>query len=515
MSAQLDKKDLFKSTLILGFITFLSRILGFARDMLFAKYFGTTSAMEAFIVAFRVPNFMRRLFIEGSISQVLVPSLSKQSTHQRLNYLFRQLITLIGGISLIVAFLGFIFASIWISIFAPGFYNEPSKFALSKSLLQVMFPYVFFISLSALFSALLNRFERFFLPAFMPIVLNLCMILFILYASYFNSPIYAIAWSVLIAGILQTLLFIPAILYLKISLIPLIRKPSYCIKRILKRLLPGIIGASVVQISLLLDTIFASFLKTGSLSWLYYPDRLNQFPLGILGIALAIAILPKLSNRSITHVQFKQIVNWGIKLSLVITIPAACGMCVLSYPILTTLFQYGKFTAFDVIQSQRAFISFGIGLITFVLIKVLISALYAKHHTKVALKIGVFCILFNVISNIILISILNTHELGYLALAISTTLTAVINAALLFYALYRYSHFQLEPAFFALIIKVLLASLIMSAVLYLVKGESSLWLHADFMQRVTRLVWLIILGIACYFMSIFLLGIRVRDFKNH
>lgn len=504
---------LFKSTIFLGFITLISRILGFVRDMLFARYFGATATMEAFLVAFRVPNFMRRLFVEGSLTQILVPSLSKQSAKNRLNYLFCTLLSVVALASFVISLTGIVFASVWIILFAPGFYHDQTQFTLSKELLQIMFPYVFFISLSALFSALLNRYERFSIPALMPCILNLCMIGFILGAPCFNTPIYAVAWSVFIAGLLQTLILLVCVQHLGIKFVLIIRKPSYHLRRILKSLLPGILGASVVQISLLLDTIFASFLTAGSLSWLYYPDRLNQFPLGIFGIAIATAILPKLSSPSISSDSFTQIINWGIKLSLIITVPAAFAMSVLSAPILITLFQYGQFGAFDVMQSQRALISFAIGLIAFVLIKVFISALYAKGYTKAALKIGLWCIACNIVSNIILILILKAHHLGYLALAISTTITAVINVLLLYYALTQISCVRINKELMIFGMKVMFSSTVMALCLYLLKYDNHSWFNAFFYQRIIQLMLLVAAGIAAYFGCLFLLGVRLKHLR--
>lgn len=504
------KNTLFKSTFFFSCITLISRILGFIRDMLFAKYFGTTATMEAFLVAFRVPNFMRRLFVEGSLTQVLVPSLSKQSSHKRLNHLFCTLLNIIALASLIVSLTGIVFASVWILVFAPGLYRDQTQFMLSKQLLQIMFPYVFFISISAVLSALLHHYKRFDIPAFMPCILNICMISFILSASEFKVPIYAVASSVFITGFLQSVILLLCVRRLGVKLRFTLRKPSYHLKHILKSLMPGILGSSVVQISLLLDTIFASFLTVGSLSWLYYPDRLNQFSLGIFGIAIATVILPKLSHVKTSQHDFNQIVNWGIKLSLIITVPAACAMTVLSAPILITLFQYGKFSALDVTQSQRALISFSIGLIAFVLIKVFISALYAKGYTTSAFKIGILCIILNILSNIILIFLLKIDHLGYLALAISTTITASINAFLLFIVLKRISYIRFDLQMILLVIRILLSSSFMLVILYYFKHDISYWLDLSFKSRVMHLIFIIGIGILSYFACLLFLGFRLK-----
>ncbi len=506
-------KKLIKPTLLIGFFTLLSRILGFIRDILFAKFFGASGTMEAFLVAFRIPNFIRRLFTEGSIAQALIPELNKRSVSQkRLNAFIAQLIGILGLALFLLTIIGIIFSTILVLIFAPGFVESPEKFNLANNLLKIMLPFVFFMSITSIFASLLQTFQRFSIPAITPSILNIAIITG-LYISYlFHTPIYAVAWSVTLAGMLQCLIQIPFVLRLGISLKPIFRRPSKKTKRFFKSIGPAIFGASIVQISLLLDTIFASFLVTGSLSWLYYPDRVNQFPLGIFGIALATVLLPHLSKKMSVS-EYNNILNWGIKLALLLTIPAASALCVLSKPIIITLFYHGEFSFFDVMQSQRAMIAFAIGLISFIFIKIFISALYAKQNTTSAMKVGLLCILVNIISNLILISLLKSHALGYLALAISTSLTATINALFLLWVLCKKHHFSLHRSQILLIIRILIASIIMCIVLIFTQGELNFWLSHSTLFKLLYLFAIIFIGACIYFLSLIILGAKVKDFS--
>ncbi|WP_119343027.1 murein biosynthesis integral membrane protein MurJ [Facilibium subflavum] len=505
-----------KPGIFVALFTLISRILGFIRDMLFAKYFGASATMEAFLVAFRVPNFIRRLFVEGAITQALTPSfVHLQDKPKRQNLILRQLISYIGGFTLLLSVLGMIFSSLWVLLFAPGFYDDPMRLNLAKNLLAIMFPYIFLMSLTAVFAALLNSLQRFNLPALTPVILNVCMISFICFSSKFSIPIYAVAMSVLIAGILQCCFHIYALWRLGFHLTPVIKWPIKTVKRILKRILPAIFGASIIQISLLIETVFASFLTTGSLSWLYYPDRLNQFPLGIFGLTLSTIILPSLSKykRQATH--FNHTLNWAIKWVFLLSVPATFAMCVLSSAILITLFHYGAFSLFDVMQSQRALIAFSIGLSAFVLIKVFISALYAYGITKPVVKIGALCLLFNIISNLILVYFLKAYSLGYLALAISTTLTAILNAAGLYLLLHRKYHFHVNKQLVTFILRILLASIVMAVILYVCKGDISDWLKLSFFKRISWLAGLVILGLISYGALLWLLRVKQQDMALH
>ena len=505
-------KKFLKSTVVVSFLSLVSRMLGFMRDMLLARFFGSSIVMETFLVAFRLPDFMRRLLTEGSITQALVPSFVKyQASPKKLQYLLRQSISYIGVATLLISILGVVASTLWVAVLAPGFYQDPTRFYLSSNLLKIMSPYIFFMSLTAILSSVLNSFERFSIPAITPIILNISMIVFIFASPCFALPIYAVACGVTLGGLLQVLMLMPFIWQLHLRMMPLIRPPTKAIKKLCQNLIPAIIGASIVQISLVLDTVFASFLTAGSISWLYYSDRLNQFPLGVFGIGLSTIILPYLTQSRFDQKIFNTALNWGLKLTCLISIPAALGMCILAKPILMTLFYYGAFSLFDIEQSTRALVAFSLGLISFIVIKVLISALYAHHDTKSALRIGLFCLLGNIVANIVLVSLFKAHPLAYLTLAISTTITACLNAMLLFWALKQKYGFFLEKKFYFNLLRIVAASCLMCVVLYYYQGKADDWVSLGLSSRVLWLTKLIAIGSGSYFIALYMLGLRKKD----
>ena len=472
--------------------------------------------MEAFIVAFRVPNFIRKIFAEGAITQASVPLL-KQHQHNKhhLQIIIRQLSTYIAAFGIILSLAGIIFSGIWIILFAPGFYNDPSQFMLTRNLLVIMLPYVFFMLLAAFFHAILNAFERFYSAAFIPCILNIAMIVALVISQKHHHSIYIVAWGVLLAGVIQCVIQIPLLWRLKLSLTPIFKRPITVVKKALFNLTPAILGASVVQISILLDTIFASFLVTGSLPWLYYADRLTQFPLGIFGVALATVILPKITqHKGRTSITLNAVLNWGLKLTFLLSIPAAIAMALLAFPLIISLFQYDAFSRLDATHSSYALIIFSLALIPFILIKVLISAIYAQNHTRKAVRIAITCLLVNIVSNTLLVALFYQSQLGYLSLAISTAITAILNSGLLFYVLKKEFHFKINNQLWQLIGKIIIASTIMAILLYIAQGSSSNWFNYSFHQRLSYLCCLICLGIATYFSTLFMLGVRFNHIKS-
>ncbi|MEO1898761.1 MAG: murein biosynthesis integral membrane protein MurJ, partial [Methylococcales bacterium] len=339
-------RQLFKSTAIVSSMTMISRVLGFIRDMLFARVFGIDSATDAFFVAFKIPNFMRRLFAEGAFSQAFVPILSdykEQGSQQALKLFIDRTAGTLALILLLVTIVGVIAAPLLITLFAPGFIHEQKQFDLTVQMLRITFPYLFFISLVAFAGGILNSHGKFAIPAFTPVFLNLCMIAAAIWLSpLMPEPIVALAWGVFAAGIVQLLFQVPALH--RLGLLPSFqlgfKDPG--VKRILKMMLPALFGVSVTQINLLLDTLIASFLVAGSVSWLYYSDRLVEFPLGIFGIALATVILPNLSKNHAANdpVEFSKSMDWALRLVLLIGLPASVGLLILAEPMLSTLFQY-------------------------------------------------------------------------------------------------------------------------------------------------------------------------------
>ncbi len=492
------------------------------RDIIFATTFGASTSMEAFLVAFKIPNFMRRLFAEGSFTQAFVPTLSEYKekySHAETVEFIRNVTGTLGCILLVLTALGFMFSGAWIYVFAPGFHDDAIKFSLSESMLKITFPYIFFISLTALAGSVMNCFERFAVPAFTPVILNLCMIIFSMFSEQFEIPIYAIAWGVFFAGLAQLLFQIPFLIKLNVLAWPKWGWHHLGVRKLIKLMVPALFGASVAQISLLLDTVFASFLPTGSISWLYYADRLNQFPLGILGVALATVVLPQLSrsHASENHVAYNYALNWALKMVILFALPAAVAIFVLSGPLIITLFHHGLFNTQDVYESQKALFAFSIGLFSFVLVKVLVSAFYAKQNMKTPVKVGIISLVANMVLNAILVLSLMPYGLGHMGLAIATSLSSFINAGLLFIILMKDKMFIFEKGWLVFSLKVVLACIGMMVILLLLSGDMESWFLLGTRSLVLKLSYVIIAGIVTYFILLFAFGIRKNDIlsKNH
>ena len=488
--------------------------------MIFARVFGASTGMEAFLVAFKIPNFMRRLFAEGSFTQAFVPILSEYKAkypHHELVDFIRHVTGTLGSILLVITALGMIFSSAWIFVFAPGFYDQPEKFALASDLLTITFPYIFFIALTALAGSIMNCYSKFAVPAFTPVILNLSMITFALNAHYFSVPIHALAWGVFAAGILQLALQIPFLAKLNVLAWPKWGWRHLGVRKLMILLVPALFGASVAQLSLLLDTIFASFLQSGSISWLYYADRLNQFPLGVFGVALSTAVLPHLSKHhaNTDQTRYNQSLDWALRLVFLLALPAAIGLMCLSGPMLTTLFNYGAFNQHDVIESQRALIAFSIGLFSFILVKVLVSAFYSRQNMKTPVKIGVIALVSNMILNAILVLLLIPYGLGHVGLAAATSISSFINAGLLFYMLRKLDFYQARPGWILFLIRIVIASMALAALLLYFQGHITDWFNNSFEHRILHLVALIAAGLALYFIMLFATGMRRKHLTHH
>ena len=509
------KPGLLKSSLIVGIMTMLSRVLGLTRDVVVAGYFGSTASADAFFVAFKIPNFLRRLFAEGAFSQAFVPVLSEYRS-QRTADEVRELVsrvsgTLIGTL-LMVTLAGVLAAPLLIRLFAPGFIDDAPKLALAGEMLRITFPYLLLISLTALCGAILNTFGRFAVPAFTPVLLNLSMIgATLLLTPYFNQPVMALAWGVAIAGIAQLLLQLPFLWQIRLLPLPKWGPRHEGSRRIMKLMVPALFGVSVSQINLLLDTVLASFLPTGSVSWLYYSDRLSELPLGIFGIAIATVILPSLSAR---HAQadeghFSRTLDWAIRLVLVIGVPAAVALFILAGPLITTLFDYGKMTDRDVLMSAMSLKAYAFGLMAFMLIKVLAPGYFARQDTKTPVKIAIKAMAANMVFNLILV-----FPLQHAGLALATALSAFLNAGLLFHGLHRTGVYQPATGWLAYLIRLVLANLAMAAVLLWLVADMDQWLAWSLWQRVSQTALLVLTGIGVYGAALLLSGIRPRDFRH-
>jgi len=514
--------QLLRSTSVVGVMTLLSRLLGFARDIVFATLFGASAGMDAFLVAFKIPNFMRRLFAEGAFAQAFVPVLSEyqsQRDKSEIRLMIDQTAGTLAAILCLIMIVGVAAAPLLIYVFAPGFADQPEKFVLAGDLLRLTFPYLFFISLVALAGGVLNTWRRFAVPAFTPVLLNISLIACALVlAPRFEQPVMALAIGVFIAGIAQLLLQYPFLRRLRLW--PRLRWGwrAEPVQRILKLMLPAIFGSSVAQINLLLDTIIASFLVTGSVSWLYYSDRLMEFPLGVFAIALSTVILPSLSRRhaEASTERFSATLDWALRLTGLIATPAAVGLCVLSGPLLTTLFQYNSFGAHDVRMASWSLIAYGASLMGFSLIKVLAPGYFARQDTKTPVKVGVIAVVVNMLASLSLVGLMLSVDFAapHMGLAAGTGLAAFVNAGLLWWGLQRSGVYRPVAGWGLFLLRIALASLAMAAVLLWLAGDLEQWLAADVAWRARQLGLCVGTGVAVYFGTLLLSGLRIHHLRT-
>ncbi len=515
-----DQRALFKSTAVISVMTFISRIFGYIRDAVIFIFLGATGSTDAFFVAFRIPNFLRRLFAEGAFSQAFVPVLSEykeKHSEQEMKNLVNHTAGLLGLILLVITIVGVLVAPLLIYVFAPGFVDEPQRFELAGEMLRITFPYILFISLTALSAGILNTFNQFAVPAFTPTFLNLSLIAVTLWlAPHFDQPVIALAWGVFIAGVAQLLFQIPFLS--RLGLLPKfsLHGASEGVKKIGRLMLPAIFGSSVVQINLLINTLIASFLAVGSISWLYISDRFVELPLAIFGVATATIILPRLSKQYVNQSTsgFNQTLEWALKLSIFIAIPCTVGLILLAKPILISLIQYREFTLLDTNMASLSLITYALGLPAFILIKVLAPGFFSRQDTKTPVKIGVVAMLCNIILNLLFLWIWSTYTLPgpHAALALATSISAYINAFLLFFMLKKSVSISMQTAWVKYLIQISVASIVMMILLYQVIPATTLWLDWTGLHRIAALLGFMLLGAVLYIVALALLGVRTRHF---
>jgi putative peptidoglycan lipid II flippase len=495
--------------------TFLSRISGFVRDLVLAHVFGANALTDAFFVAFRIPNFFRRLFAEGAFAAAFVPVLTEYKTKrsfEELQLFVNHVAGTLAGVLLTVTMFGVLAAPFVVMLFAPGFWGDEGKLQLTAEMLRLTFPYLLFISLTAFTGGILNTFGRFGVPAFTPVLLNLSLIAAALWlAPWMVEPITALAWGVLLAGIVQYLFQQPFLR--NIHLVPRLHWGfrDEGVRRILKLMVPALFGTSVTQLNLLLDTLIASFLVSGSISWLYYSDRLVEFPVGILGVALGTVILPSLSHKhaSESPEEFSRTLDWALRWVLLLGMPAAVGLLLLAGPLIATLFQSQVFDANDVAMSQRSLIAYSFGLVPFIAIKVLAPGYYARQDTRTPVRYAVGAMLTNMVLNIILV-----FPLAHAGLALATSLAAWLNASLLFRGLRRNEVYHPQTGWGSLVLRGLVACAVMGAVLWMGGAGLEGWMHLGKWQRAMHLAGWVVVGVAAYFATLLALGIRLRHFRH-
>lgn len=503
----------------MGSMTMLSRLLGFARDMVLARMFGASIATDAFFVAFKIPNFMRRLFAEGAFSQAFVPVLSEyksQREHDEVKRLVSDVTGTLGGFLFILTAIGVMAAPYIISVIGFGLADKPGAQPLASEMLAITFPYLFFISLTALAGGVLNTYGKFAVPAFTPVFLNLCLIAAAIWlAPYMDEPIVALAWGVFFAGLAQLLFQLPFVLRLKLLGWPRWAWKDSAIQRILTLMLPAIFASSVAQINLLFDTMLATALAAGSVSWLYYSDRLVEFPLGVFGIALATVILPSLSkNHAEKSVEeFSHTMDWALRWVFLIGTPAMTGLLVLAGPMLTTLFQYGAFTPFHVEMARLSLMAYSIGLLGFILVKVLVPGYFSRHDTKTPMKIGVKAMGVNMLFNVIFVVPMMIYAIpgAHAGLAAATGLSAFINAWMLYRGLRRTSVYTPGKGWTVLFARVIAANGVMAVVIWFGAGSLARWFEMSALMRVSELLIWVAVGAISYFLILWVSGVRKAD----
>ncbi|MBK7814953.1 MAG: murein biosynthesis integral membrane protein MurJ [Rhodocyclaceae bacterium] len=508
-------RSLLRSLATVSGMTLLSRILGFARDFVIARAFGAGMMTDAFFVAFRLPNLLRRLFAEGAFSQAFVPMLAEYRNRRgddETRQLVDRVATLLFVTVALVALLGIVGAPLLIHVSAPGFASDAGKFGLTVELARITFPYILFMALVALAAGIFNTWSRFALPAFTPVLLNLSMIGMALFAApWFDPPVLALAWAVFIGGALQLAIQLPALR--RLGMLPRWdwAPRDAGVRRMLTLMGPAVIGVSVAQVSLLINTIFASFLPSGSVSWLYYADRLMEFPAGLLGAALGTILLPSLArcHAAERRQEFSALLDWGLRLTLMLTLPAALALAMLAVPLLTTLFHHGAFSANDVLQTRSALVAYSIGLAGLILVKVLAPGFYARQDIRTPVRIAVVTLLATQAMNLAFID-----WLKHAGLALSIGLASCLNAGLLFHGLRRADAYHPAPGWRPFLLKLGAALMLLAAVLWFATGEESSWLAMPFGERLARLSGTIAAGIVTYFLALFALGFRLGDFRR-
>lgn len=503
-------------------MTLISRLFGYVRDMVIAIVFGATGLTDAFFVAFRIPNLFRRMFAEGAFSLAFVPIFSEYREKHSKEELHDLADHTAGALSLalfVITVIGILAAPWIIRLFAPGFDTTGERYELAVQMLRITFPYLLFISLTALAAGILNSYGRFAVPAFTPVLLNLSLIgAALLISPLMAEPVMALAWGVFIAGIAQLALQIPALM--RIGMLPRLRfkRRDPGVKKILDLMLPALFGSSVAQINILINTLIASFLLSGSISWLYYSDRFVELPLALFGVAIGTVILPKLSrdHSNQSSESFSITVGWALRLTLLMALPAMIGLIALARPILITLIQYGAFNPHDAFMSALSLMAYALGVPAFMLVKILAPGFYSRQDSRTPVRIGIIAVIANILLNLAIV--LPWHLSGTLAphagLALATALAGCLNAGLLYHRLRKEEVYRGTPGNGLVVMRLLLAAIIMGIALYFLNPNAPTWYGWSAFERAYHLAGLIAAGAALYFGSLWIMGLRPRHFST-
>lgn len=511
---------LWRSTFIVSAMTMLSRVLGLVRDMVLLNVFGAGKDFDTFVVAFRIPNFFRRLFAEGAFSQAFIPVLTEYKTtklHAEVQILISRVFGCLLMVMSLLTLVSMIIAPVILYVYAPGFHDDPAKFDLAVDMFRLTIPYLMFMSLTAFASSILNSYGSFASPAFSPVLLNIAMIAGAWWLSpHLAQPIMALGWAVIVAGVLQLAIQIPELWKRKLLIPPKVDFKHEGVDRILKLMLPALFGVSVTQINLLLNTIWASFMQDGSVSWLYSAERMTELPLGLIGVAIGTVILPSLSMSKAEQDQakFRKMLDWAARVIVLVGVPASIALFMLSTPIIQALFQHGAFDARDTEMTALALQCMSGGVLAFMLIKVFAPGFYAMQDTKTPVRVGLMAVAANAILNVVFIGFfkLIDWQAQHMALAIASSGSALVNAGMLYFYLHKRDIFRFGPHWKKLFIQFAIANLAMIAALWYAMtwydGTVSQWI------RILDVVGLCVVGIAAYAIALFASGFRPRQLKH-
>lgn len=513
-------KKLLRSGLIVSSMTLISRILGLLRDVVIANLMGAGAAADVFFFANKIPNFLRRLFAEGAFAQAFVPVLTEYEKKQSFDEV-KQLIAAVSGtlgsIVTIVTILGVLGSSVITALFGFGWFldwwnggPDGQKFELASFMLKITFPYLWFITFTALSGAILNTLGKFAVAAFTPVFLNVAIIGCALFVSpHLQQPEIGLAMGVFIGGAVQFLFQIPFLRKEKLLVKPTWNWHHPGVVKIRVLMIPALFGVSVSQINLLLDTFIASFLQTGSISWLYYSDRLLEFPLGLFGIAIATVILPSLSSSHVTQSKeyFAKTLDWGMRMVCILGFPAMLGLIVLAEPMLRVLFMRGEFVSHDVVMASMSLWAYGSGLLSFMMVKILAPGYYARQDTRTPVKFGMIAMVSNMVLNIIF-----AIPYGYVGLAIATSISATLNAGLLWFGLYQKGIYQKQQDSVSVLLRIMLAALVMAAGLVMFNPSLQEWSQLSWIEAAIKLFALIAAGALLYLFALAVTGLRFRHF---
>lgn len=496
-------------------MTLLSRVTGLVRESLKAAAFGAGLQMDAFEAAFRLPNILRRLFAEGAFSQAFVPIFAeyrRQRGAEETRALLGRVGTLLAIVLLALTIVGVCAAPWFVYLLAGAFAQSPEKFELTATLIRIVFPYLFFVSLVSLAGGVLNVYRQFAIPAFTPVLLNVSIIGAALFlAPWFDPPIKALAWGVFIGGVAQLALQLRPLARLGMLARPRFDWRDAGVRRVLAAMGPAVLGVSAAQVSALINTQLAAALGDGRISWITYADRLMEFPTALLGVALGTVLLPSLakSHADGDPAHYNSLLDWGLRLAFLLALPAALALWLLAIPMIATLYQYGRFTANDVLQTRLALLGYSAGLLGLVSVKILAPGFYARQIMATPVKIAFAAVLVSLAFALILIV-----PLGHAGLTLSTSIGACVNAALLFAFLRRRGIYRPEQGWLMFVSKLVLALFVLAAVLLWLSGPAAFWLHASLWPKVGRLAGVCVAGGVAYFGALWLLGFRVADFSR-